>query len=134
ANPDGIVLYQVGDFFELFGEDAKNAAGLLDLALTTRPVDGAGRVEMCGFPTHSLERYVEKLRDSYDVILAPVDAQTGERRTYRLNAVTRERIPDPAQSRQEQGSADTGRDEAQVQTGSVAITVPNYEATVTAEE
>ena len=68
------------------------------------------------------------------MILAPVDAQTGERRTYRLNAVTRERIPDPAQSRQEQGSADTGRDEAQVQTGSVAITAPNYEATVTAEE
>ena len=134
ANPDGIVLYQVGDFFELFGEDAKNAADLLDLTLTTRPVDGAGRVEMCGFPTHSLERYVEKLRDSYDVILAPVDAQTGERRTYRLNAVTRERIPDPAQSRQEQGAADTGRDEAQMQTGSVAITVPNYEATVTAEE
>ncbi len=45
---DDIVLFQVGDFFEMYGKDAKTAAKLLDLNLTTRPVAGAGRVEMCG--------------------------------------------------------------------------------------
>ncbi len=60
---DSIVLFQVGDFFEMFGEDAKQAAALLELNLTTRELPGTGRVEMCGIPAHSLERYVEKLRD-----------------------------------------------------------------------
>lgn len=43
-HPDDIVLYQVGDFFEIYGEDAKQAASLLDMNLTTRtifPVLGA---------------------------------------------------------------------------------------------
>lgn len=47
----------------MFGEDAKQAAALLELNLTTRELPGTGRVEMCGIPAHSLERYVEKLRD-----------------------------------------------------------------------
>ena len=51
--PDGW-LYQVGDFFELYGEDAKEAAAELELHLTTRPVPGAGRIEMCGIPAHQL--------------------------------------------------------------------------------
>ena len=63
AHPDDIVLFQVGDFFEMYGEDAKQAAELLDLNLTTRAIPGAGRVEMCGVPSHNLEMYVEKLRD-----------------------------------------------------------------------
>ncbi|MFR5671128.1 MAG: hypothetical protein ACLUDS_13795, partial [Acutalibacteraceae bacterium] len=66
AHPDDIVLFQVGDFFELYGEDAKQAAGLLDMNLTSRNIPGAGRVEMCGVPSHNLEMYVEKLRDKYD--------------------------------------------------------------------
>ena len=56
AHPDNIVLFQVGDFFEMYGEDAKQAAELLDLDLTTRAIPGAGRVEMCGVPSHNLER------------------------------------------------------------------------------
>ena len=63
AHPDDIVLFQVGDFFEMYGEDAKQAAELLTLNLTTRAIPGAGRVEMCGVPAHNLEMYVEKLRD-----------------------------------------------------------------------
>lgn len=42
AHPDDIVLFQVGDFFEMYGEDAKQAAELLDLNLTTRAIPGAG--------------------------------------------------------------------------------------------
>ena len=64
AHPDDIVLFQVGDFFEMYGEDAKQAAELLDLNLTTRAIPGAGRVEMCGVPSHNLEMYVEKLRNA----------------------------------------------------------------------
>ena len=43
-HPDDIVLYQVGDFFEMYGEDARKAAAELELMLTTRAVPGAGRV------------------------------------------------------------------------------------------
>ena len=64
-HPDDIVLYQVGDFFEMYGEDARQAASLLNMNLTTRNIPGAGRVEMCGLPSHNLEMYVEKLRDKY---------------------------------------------------------------------
>lgn len=67
---DDIVLYQVGDFFEMYGEDAKTAAEKLDLHLTTRPIPGAGRVDMCGVPAHALEQYVERLRESYGVTIA----------------------------------------------------------------
>ena len=59
AHPDDIVLFQVGDFFEMYGEDAKQAAELLDLNLTTRAIPGAGRVEMCGVPSHNLEMYLQ---------------------------------------------------------------------------
>lgn len=79
--PDSMVLFQVGDFFEIYGEDAKKAAALLDLTLTTRPIAGAGCVEMCGIPAHSLERYLEKLCGQYDVTVSAVDAKTGERQT-----------------------------------------------------
>lgn len=51
-HPDDLVLYQVGDFFELYGEDAKEASAELELHLTTRPVPGTGRIEMCGIPAH----------------------------------------------------------------------------------
>lgn len=60
AHPDDLVLFQVGDFFEIYGEDAKQAAELLDLNLTTRAIPGSGRVAMCGVPAHSLERYAER--------------------------------------------------------------------------
>ena len=70
AHPDDLVLFQIGDFFELYGEDAKQASDLLNMNLTSRSIPGAGRVEMCGVPSHNLEMYVEKLRDKYDVTIA----------------------------------------------------------------
>ena len=90
AHPDNIVLFQVGDFFELYGEDAKQAAGLLDMNLTSRSIPGAGRVEMCGVPLHNLEMYVEKLRDKYDVTIAEAPDFRGERRVYTLRSVDHE--------------------------------------------
>ena len=90
AHPDDIVLFQVGDFFEMYGEDAKQAAELLDLNLTTRAIPGAGRVEMCGVPSHNLEMYVEKLRDKYDVTIAEAPDFRGERRVYTMRSVDHE--------------------------------------------
>ena len=90
AHPDDIVLFQVGDFFEMYGEDAKQAAELLDLNLTTRAIPGAGRVEMCGVPAHSLEMYVEKLRDKYDVTIAEAPDFRGERHIYTLRSIDHE--------------------------------------------
>lgn len=61
CHPDDMVLYQMGDFFELYGEDVKTAAAELDLNLTTRAIPGGGRVEICGFPANRLEQVVEQL-------------------------------------------------------------------------
>ena len=90
AHPDDLVLFQVGDFFELYGEDAKQATGLLDMNLTSRSIPGAGRVEMCGVPLHNLEMYVEKLRDKYDVTIAEAPDFRGERRVYTMRSVDHE--------------------------------------------
>lgn len=90
AHPDNLVLFQVGDFFELYGEDAKQAAELLEINLTTRNIPGAGRVEMCGVPSHNLEMYVEKLRDKYDVTIAEAPDFRGERHIYTLRSIDHE--------------------------------------------
>ena len=90
AHPDDLVLFQVGDFFEMYGEDAKQAAELLNMNLTTRNIPGAGRVEMCGVPAHDLEQYVEELRDKYDVTISTKGENSPERRTYTLRSVDHE--------------------------------------------
>ena len=90
SHPDNIVLFQVGDFFEMYGEDAKQAAELLDVNLTTRNIPGAGRVEMCGVPSHNLEMYVEKLRDKYDVTIAEAPDFRSERHIYTLRSIDHE--------------------------------------------
>ena len=90
AHPDNIVLFQAGDFFEIYGEDARQAAELLNMNLTTRNIPGAGRVEMCGVPSHNLEMYVEKLRDKYDVTIAEVPDFRGERHICTLRSVDHE--------------------------------------------
>ncbi|MDB7889499.1 SNF2-related protein [Flavonifractor plautii] len=90
AHTDDIVLFQVGDFFEIYGEDAKQAAELLDLNLTTRAIPGAGRVAMCGVPAHNLEHYVEELRDKYDVTIAEAPDFRGERHIYTLRSIDHE--------------------------------------------
>ena len=90
AHPDNLVLFQVGDFFEMYGEDAKQAAELLNMNLATRNIPGAGRVEMCGVPSHNLEMYVEKLRDKYDVTIAEAPDFRGVRHIYTLRSIDHE--------------------------------------------
>src|SRR5256885_13555441 len=54
--PDVLLLFRLGDFYELFFEDAKEAAGLLNVALTKR-----NGVPMCGVPYHAAQNYIAKL-------------------------------------------------------------------------
>ena len=83
-HPDDIVLFQVGDFFEIYGEDAKAASELLDLHLTSRPVAGVGRVEMCGIPANRLEQFVECLRESHSVTISPLNTVINEHTSYSM--------------------------------------------------
>ncbi|MGE5553158.1 MAG: DNA mismatch repair protein MutS [Betaproteobacteria bacterium] len=58
---EALVLFRLGDFFELFGEDAQVAAKILDITLTGRDAGRAGRIPMCGVPHHAVQGYVAKL-------------------------------------------------------------------------
>jgi DNA mismatch repair protein MutS len=60
-HPDAILLYRMGDFYEMFLEDAELAAPLLEIALTTRDKGKPDAVPMCGVPAHSLDGYVKRL-------------------------------------------------------------------------
>ncbi|KAG2888334.1 hypothetical protein PC117_g24932 [Phytophthora cactorum] len=59
--PDCMLLFQVGDFYEFFGDDARRAAHLLNLALTRKTKKTQVLNEMCGFPLGSVDSFVEKL-------------------------------------------------------------------------
>ncbi|SKB94374.1 DNA mismatch repair protein MutS [Sphingopyxis flava] len=58
---DCLLFYRMGDFFELFFDDAKAAAATLDIALTSRGEHGGKPVPMCGVPVHSAESYLARL-------------------------------------------------------------------------
>jgi len=58
---DAILLYRVGDFYEMFFEDAEIASKLLDITLTSRNKDDPNSVPLCGVPYHSVEPYIAKL-------------------------------------------------------------------------
>ena len=89
-HPDDMVLYQMGDFFELYGEDAKTAATELDLNLTLRAIPGGGYVEMCGFPANRLEQVVEQLRDKHDVTISAIPEGGKERQEYSMPSIDHE--------------------------------------------
>ena len=75
ANPDSIVVYHLGDFYEVMGEKAEQAATILDLTLTGRNVGLPERVPMCGFPYHVAEQYIEKLLDKVSVVVVEPDKE-----------------------------------------------------------
>src|SRR4029078_10262976 len=60
ANPEALLLFRMGDFYELFHDDAKTAARVLGLALTSRD-KGENPVPMAGFPYHQLASYLARL-------------------------------------------------------------------------
>jgi DNA mismatch repair protein MutS len=80
-HPGTLLFYRMGDFYELFHEDAEKAARLLDITLTTRGQSAGVPIKMCGVPFHSLEPYLARL------------VKLGE------SAVICEQIGDPATSK-----------------------------------
>jgi DNA mismatch repair protein MutS len=60
-HPDMLVFYRMGDFYELFYDDAKRAAALLDITLTSRGKSGGNPIPMAGVPYHAVEAYLAKL-------------------------------------------------------------------------
>ena len=58
---DSILFFRLGDFYEMFGDDAKRAAKILDIALTSRNKGGGEKIPMAGVPYHSAASYIEKL-------------------------------------------------------------------------
>ncbi len=59
--PELLLFYRMGDFYELFYDDAEKAAGLLDITLTTRGASAGAPIKMAGVPWHSIEQYLAKL-------------------------------------------------------------------------
>ncbi|MDG2138754.1 MAG: DNA mismatch repair protein MutS [Flavobacteriales bacterium] len=67
--PDALLLFRVGDFYETFGQDAITASKILDIILTNR-ANGSSKIELAGFPHHSLDNYLPKLvRAGYRVAI-----------------------------------------------------------------
>ena len=122
-HPDDVVLFQVGDFFEMYGEDAKTASDLLDLKLTTRAVPGTGRVEMCGIPSHFLEQSVEKIRETHGVTVARHNSIINEHTTYSLGALGADKeIPQEAEN--EPVSVTEASNETPIATVEAPVEVP----------
>jgi len=60
---DCILLFRMGDFYEMFFEDAVTASGVLDIVLTSRDKDKKDSIPLCGFPYHAASPYIAKLID-----------------------------------------------------------------------
>lgn len=94
-NPDIILLYQVGDFFEAMNDDAVTVSQALDLTLTSRKIDDNEKIPMCGFPQHRLETYINMLNDrGFDVSVSSLE--NGERKTVSVISQNKE---DPVESK-----------------------------------
>jgi len=75
-HPDTLLFYRMGDFYELFYDDAKKAADLLDITLTARGKSGGNAIPMAGIPYHAADSYLAKLvRRGVSVAICE---QTGE--------------------------------------------------------
>jgi DNA mismatch repair protein MutS len=60
-HPNAILLFRMGDFYEMFFEDARKASKILEIALTTRDKNKEESVPMCGFPHHAASGYITRL-------------------------------------------------------------------------
>lgn len=93
-NPDAILLYQVGDFFELYGDDAAYVAEMFELTLMSKTIDGE-RVPMCGIPSKQLTVCLNMLNDrGFDVALSTIE---NDERVTRL--VVSQEKENPVESR-----------------------------------
>ena len=83
SQPDALVFFRMGDFYELFFEDAQKAAATLGITLTARGQHGGSPIPMAGVPAHAMEAYLAKLiRAGFKVAVCDQleDAETAKRR------------------------------------------------------
>ena len=90
AHPGYLLFYRMGDFYELFFEDAVRAAEALDIALTKRGKHRGNDIPMCGVPVHAAEQYLEKLiRKGFRVAVCEQMEEPAEARKRGSKAVVR---------------------------------------------
>ena len=81
---DALLFYRMGDFFEMFFDDARLASACLDIALTKRGADAGEPIPMCGVPAHSAESYLARLiRAGHRVAIAEQTESPAEARKAR---------------------------------------------------
>lgn len=84
SHPDSILFFRLGDFYEMFFEDAVTAAPLLEVQLTSRDKSSSNPIPMCGIPYHAASNYLQKLiQKGYKVAICeqtevPVVGKTGK--------------------------------------------------------
>lgn len=95
-NPDAIVMYKVGDFFEIYGErDTQIAHDVLELTLTRKTFTNKSiSTPMCGFPVHVTEQYTQKLLDAGNNVVA-VTHEPGEKLEVKRIVSTSKAIDTP---------------------------------------
>ena len=92
-HPDGILMFRLGDFYEIFFEDAETAAPIMGVTLTSRPLGKSGRAPMCGVPHHAWQAYVGKLlRAGHKVVICDQVEPAGKHKVVRRD-VTRVLTP-----------------------------------------
>src|ERR1700682_1320103 len=92
-HPDGILLFRLGDFYEIFFEDAEIAAPVMGVTLTSRPLGKSGRAPMCGVPHHAWQAYAGKrLRAGHKVVICDQVEPAGRHKVVRRD-VTRVLTP-----------------------------------------
>ncbi len=88
--PDMLLFYRMGDFYELFYEDAEKAARLLDITLTTRGQSSGRPIRMAGVPFHAVEQYLARLvRLGESVVIAEQVGEPGATKGPMERAVSR---------------------------------------------
>ncbi len=91
--PDALVFFRMGDFYELFFEDAEKAAAALGITLTARGQHGGAPIPMCGVPVHAAEAYLAKLiRSGFKVAVCEQMENPAEARKRGAKSVVRRDI------------------------------------------
>ena len=67
--PNAIILTKIGDFYEVFNENAQKTAQILDLVLTSKDVGLDNKITMAGFPYHIKDKYFDKLTNQYNLVV-----------------------------------------------------------------
>jgi len=93
CGPDALLFYRMGDFYELFFDDAVRAAQALDIALTRRGKHAGADIPMCGVPVHASESYLQKLiRQGFRVAVCEQTEDPAEAKKRGSKSVVRREI------------------------------------------